>query len=199
MLGRLGITAALAALALGFCAGQSQAHGHGRVVVRYHGGYGGYHHAYYHHAYYYPRVYASFGFDCYRPHYYSYYYYRPCYYPPVYYYSAPIVDYRISVTSIPTVAPVIADPPAPYRSLQPIRVTPVPVGGDGTFPYDGGPVSPVPQPKGPDLTPSTTPKPSTPVDGKLVSLSPSSKTSQYAYPAYGDDVAKKSVRTVSGK
>jgi hypothetical protein len=209
MNGRFLMTAVIAAATLGMCAVQSQArtfhhHGHGDFA-HFHHGHGDFAHFHrgFDHAFYHPRFYGGFAYDFYRPYYYyrpSYYYYRPFYYPSYYYYYAPpIFDgcYRTSIESPPVVSRVIADP-APYRQVQPIRVTPVVPSGDGTFPYDGGPVRPIPQPRGVDPEPSKAPKPSVPLDGKLISTAPS-KTSQYAYPAYGEDAAKKSARTVSGK
>jgi hypothetical protein len=78
----------------------------------------------------------------------------------------------------PSSAPPSADyPPVPAR---------VP-GRDFTYPYDGGPRNPVPQPSNVDPAPSATPKPTLPLEGKPVSLPISAKSTQFAYPAYGED------------
>ena len=58
---------------------------------------------------------------------------------------------------------------------------------DGTFPYDGGPASPVPMPKtdpGPQGTPN---KSFAPGEGRLVSLPLVPAKPKYTYPAYGDN------------
>jgi hypothetical protein len=62
---------------------------------------------------------------------------------------------------------------------------------DDTYPYDGGPRNPVPQPGNNDPAPSATPKRTVPLEGKPVSLpAPVAKT-QFAYPAYGESTTKK--------
>jgi hypothetical protein len=55
--------------------------------------------------------------------------------------------------------------------------------GDGTYPYDGGPSSPVPNPKATPV-PQSAPQRSVPLEGRAVSL-PKSAT-KWAYPAYGE-------------
>ena len=75
-------------------------------------------------------------------------------------------------------------------------VGPVPEGGpvprpggveDGTFPYDGGPSSPVPMPKA-DPVPSRDPvRPAPKPEDRIVSLP--APTTQLAYPAYGEKTA----------
>ena len=68
---------------------------------------------------------------------------------------------------------------------------------NGTYPYDGGPVNPIPLPRGTDQAPMgqpTTPKIVPPTDGRLVSLPTaqpvtSSANSGFAYPAYGENRA----------
>ena len=53
---------------------------------------------------------------------------------------------------------------------------------DGTFPYDGGPSSPVPNPK--DTPPSSTTPRSVPLEGRAVSLPRAAP--KWTYPAYGE-------------
>ena len=137
--------------------------------------------------YYYPRysLYAGgYGYD------YGY-GYRPSYYyaPPVYYYY-PSCSYPISLTTTTFSAY------SPVMPLAPQDGGPVPGGGpvprpggveDGTYPYDGGPASPVPMPKA-DPVPSRDPvRPTPKPEGRIVSL-PASTTS-FAYPAYGEKAA----------
>jgi hypothetical protein len=58
-----------------------------------------------------------------------------------------------------------------------------PAAGEQTFPYDGGPQDPVPVPRaGP--SPTTTPRPTVPLEGRAVSLP--KKPAKLAYPAYGE-------------
>ncbi len=162
----------------------------------YHGGYrGGYRYGY-HYGYraYYPRYYGGYGY--YRSWYPAYYWPRAYYYAPYYYYAPPVYYpcYRIGLPV--TIAPSVEiQTPAP----QPIPVGP---SNDGTYPYDGGPRAPVPQPKDFDPAPSSSPKPTLPLDGKPVSLPVQSKYTQFEYPAYGDDrttAKKKDSRTVVSK
>jgi hypothetical protein len=55
--------------------------------------------------------------------------------------------------------------------------------GDGTYPYDGGPSNPVPNPKAAPI-PQSAPERSVPLEGRAVSLpKPATK---WAYPAYGE-------------
>jgi hypothetical protein len=66
-----------------------------------------------------------------------------------------------------------------YVDVNPPRVQPQ----DGTYPYDGGPASPVPDPKAAPAPPAT-PQRTVPLEGRSVSLpKPASK---WAYPAYGE-------------
>jgi len=157
--------------------------GYYRPYVGYYGGYygGGYYGGgYYGGGYCAPYVYTA-------PVYYS---------TPTYYYSQPCYTYPISVT-VGGAAPAVtyrpsyqyqAPAPAPYQ--QPMPGAP----GDGTYPYDGGPVAPVPLPKDPSQTPSVQPGLKVLVppqgDGRLVSLPAAQKTQTgtggFAYPAYGE-------------
>jgi len=64
---------------------------------------------------------------------------------------------------------------------------PVPAPGprdDGTYPYDGGPQSPVPMPGADPMPSRERPRPAPSPGGRIVSL-PAPKT-QFAYPAYGE-------------
>ena len=80
-------------------------------------------------------------------------------------------------TETPSPAPVLPNPQSaqPQQQQQPQQPQ--------TFPYDGGPASPVPQPR-PDANPSSVPvRPVVPAEGRPVSL-PAKK--KYTYPAYGE-------------
>lgn len=165
----------------------------------YRGGWGwgwGYSRAAFYRPYFYPGF--ALGFGYYRPWVsYSvapYYYYSapPVYYysaPPAYYYSAP-VGVSVSV-STPKVT-------ASFTTMQPERISapvnggerlpppqPVPGGPAGTYPYDGGPIRPVPMPT---TVPEKAPPPSVPLEGRAVSLpaKPVTITVKYSYPAYGE-------------
>jgi hypothetical protein len=61
----------------------------------------------------------------------------------------------------------------------------------GTFPYDGGPSNPVPNPK--DTPSSTTPPRSVPLEGRAVSLPRAAP--KWTYPAYGERARRTSERT----
>jgi hypothetical protein len=99
------------------------------------------------------------------------------------------VSFSAGVSSFPSVvnAPEVT-PFAPSLRAQPLLpdVAPraTPYQNDGTFPYDGGPRSPVPMPRA-EPAPMSTPPPSVPLEGRSVSLPPT-KVAKYAYPAYGD-------------
>jgi hypothetical protein len=162
----------------------------------YYGGYG-------YRNFYYPRysLYASlFGYG------YGYGYgYRPyAYYaPPVYYYD-PSCYYPTGLTTstFSTYSPVMPltsqyesgyvpqGTPVPQPGSAEDRGVPVPKPGsaeDGTFPYDGGPSSPVPMPKA-DPVPSRDPvRPAPKPEGRIVSLP--APTTPFAYSAYGEKTA----------
>lgn len=156
---------------------------------KYRGFYGGYRPAFYGYSFsyyrpYYPRFYSyptfSFGYSYYQPYYYAppvYYYPRACYYP-------------ISLTINSQVGgSVLGTTPAPYGLRPGSEVMPPALpqngnGGNGTFPYDGGPRSPVPMPKA-DPGPL-----SVPLEGRAVSLP--AKPTKFAYPAYGEQPGKSS-------
>lgn len=129
--------------------------------ARFYGGYWGGHHA---------RWYGGYGY--YRPYYYGSYYASPYYYRPVTYYYTPTYYndcyyYPITGDSAPTMT-LQAQSPAP-RTIPPPSATAVP--RDGTFPYDGGPASPIPMPSPMnDVNPSKAPRGVVPLDGRLVKL-----------------------------
>lgn len=140
------------------------------------------------------RPYSSFySFNFYRPAFYTprvFYsnFYTPVYAPfPVYttFYSPPSFYLGIggaAGSGAPTV-PLGADFARP-QPAQPMAQPGVP-GGDGTFPYDGGPINPVPVPKGePQMIPPAAP--SATVTDLPISVKPKSTTSPYRYKAYGE-------------
>ncbi len=173
---------------------------------------GHYHVGHYHYAHYHV---GHYGYGHYRPYYASFYaggYYRPYYYAPyvyttpayyysapaVYYYSPPCYTYPISVNvgnGGQVYKPVYGGQEPPYQgnyqgNLPPMKPAP---GGDGTYPYDGGPVVPVPLPKDSNSNPNVQPGikvAPVPSDGRLVSIpgaQPKTQTGStgFAYPAYG--------------
>jgi len=179
--------------------------------VGYRGGYyGGYRGGYYGG---YRPYYGSF----YRPYYGGYYggYYRPAYYPQVYYgsgysynypyYYAPcslpdVVPTMPSVTLRVTPAPssgvIIPNPDGSLPSQVPGGTLPVPTPQQGTFPYDGGPKSPVPMPRIEEAAPANNPGsairpaderfvsfPTPDLSARAVGVAPQGK---WAYPAYGE-------------
>lgn len=146
-------------------------------------GYGGYRGGYYRPAYGYYRPY-SYGYA--QPYYYggytSYYSYPSYYYPSYSYYypcsdSVPTMPYATVLQgSVSTYAPQVVTTPAPVA----------PPAGDGTFRYDGGPgVVPAPTPGETPAAPTVTPRPTLPLEGRLVSL-PTAPTVTVSYPAYGE-------------
>ncbi|HEY7330088.1 MAG TPA: hypothetical protein VH592_20800 [Gemmataceae bacterium] len=78
--------------------------------------------------------------------------------------------------------PITFDSPLP-GAVQPgaPNMPPAQPRNDGTFPYDGGPNSPVPNPK--EAAPSSTPR-SVPLEGRAVSLPKAAP--KWTYPAYGE-------------
>jgi hypothetical protein len=144
-------------------------------------------------AYYYPRTAAYYAPT---------YYYTPTYYPPRTYYRPAYYYYPIAGEAVPppvTQAKIYYQTPAQQQYAPP---QPLP-SGNGTFPYDGGPPSPIPMPApGADTNPASKPGGTVPLDGRLVSLPTqmTGGTSQYgavsttktaapriSYPAYGDE------------
>lgn len=168
----------------------------------YYGGYGGYYGGY---RGYYGGGYGGYrsyygggwgGYYGYRPAYYSSYYsfgYRPYYssfYYPVYssYYSAGPSFYLGIGGGLTSGAPTVtlgesfARPPVVTQSTPPMTAPNAP--GDGTFPYDGGPINPVPLPKSdPQAIPPANPSSATDLP---ISLKPKAATTPYKYKAYGE-------------
>jgi hypothetical protein len=197
----------------GYYGGGFYGYGYGR------GYYGGYYRPYYYanyfRPYYYPGLYYAYapyyyssGYDYPATYYDSYdtgvapttpYYYPTAqsYYPRGEVLAAPPATTQRVQSYYPIRGEVLAAPPATTQKFQvplPQRATPkMPPAGDGTFPYDGGPRSPIPMPVAPDRN-------VIPIDGKLVSLPTGSvsvpithvpvstaTTPRVAYPAYGDE------------
>jgi hypothetical protein len=152
----------------------------------FYGGYGyrGFYPSYYRSSFYYggyyPRVYAYSSY--YQP--YSYYssYYQPySYYSPPIYYSAPAY-YAPSYCPIGYAGQSVPGQSSGYSATVPQGPMPP---ADGTYPYDGGPQSPVPMPKVEPAPSSSTPaKPTAPAEGRAVSLP--AKSSKYVYLGYGE-------------
>jgi len=155
------------------------------------GGYGGYYNRGYYRpyyaGYYRPYYYGNYG-SYYSPYYSGYYspYYYSSYYTPYYYptYSYSVPYYYPCAT---TVSPIVSVQPSTVYSQGPTYATPnapaprpaAPVmpsapQDNGTFPYDGGPKNPLPMPMPqPGDAPNPMkagPRPTVPLDGKLVSL-----------------------------
>jgi hypothetical protein len=179
----------------------------GRGYYRgYYGGYRGYYGGYrgYYGGYYRPYYAGYYGSYYYPPVVYPTYYYSP-YYANTYYYpiagqAAPTVTLQQANYYSP--APASSQPTPGQRFSEPI---PAP-GGNGTFPYDGGPRSPIPMPApGAEVNPAND-RGIIPLDGKLVSIPnettggfspvgfPSAQprattttTPRVSYPAYGDE------------
>lgn len=134
---------------------------------------------------YWPRYYSSY----YAP---SYYYYPPttsCYVEPI------SIDPQTAPTGVVLGSSSYAQPPVIARPANsPILRLPPPARDDGTYPYDGGPVRPMPMPGPDEAAPMQQKRPTVPLDGKLVSL-PSQRTSTYTYEAYGETSPPPSVAT----
>ena len=138
------------------------------------GGWGGYARPYY----------AGF----YRPYYYSQSYYTSYPIYTSYYDCGPSVDLYLGINGgAASGAPAVNLGTDFAQPVQPMAQPVVP--GDGTFPYDGGPANPIPQPQ-PDTKPipSAIPAPTVtdlPISGK--SKSPfAPATTPYKYKAYGE-------------
>jgi len=154
----------------------------------YYGGYGGYYSGY--RGYY--GGYSSFSY--YRPAYYSSFYYARPYYSSFYYPTFPVYSTYYSygpslylgiggglASGAPTVTlgESFARPPAMTQPMAPPTAP-----GDGTFPYDGGPINPVPLPKGePQTIPPANPSNATDLP---ISVKPKAATTPYKYKAYGE-------------
>jgi hypothetical protein len=178
-------------------------------------GYGGYNRPFYGSYYggYYPSYYSGYypgyyGGYCNQP-----YYWRISYSAPVtYVYN--VEDAYVPVTSVYSApasqAQYVQPRTMPAQQLPAPQVAPAQPNGNQTFPYDGGPSSPVPLPQvpnGSDAGPGA--PPTVPLTGKIVSLprettagstqytlvssaaqqaaaAPAAAPSSYTYPAYGE-------------
>jgi len=180
------------------------------------GGHGGFYRASFHgyghgHGHFnYRPYYASYYRPYYGSYYSSYYPYYSSYYPyyasygyaaPYYQYCAPSAYYSPSYAYYPISAGVTYGQPAgAYGAAPPTsQVLPmpqqynqnvVPMPPAGSYPYDGGPVNPVPLPKGGDGVKGVI----TTGETRLVMLSPAQKlatqstNASFAYPAYGENL-----------
>jgi len=141
--------------------------GYGGYNRGYYGGYGGYGGGYYG------------GYSYYRPYYNNYYYgsyYRPHYYHRYYRIVADPCDFvpNVTLTLQSTNYPQVV---TPNQYVQPMPVIPN-VSGNQTYPYDGGPMNPIPMPPADQTTPANEnngPRGIIPLDGKLVSMPQTTK------------------------
>jgi hypothetical protein len=69
----------------------------------------------------------------------------------------------------------------PYADV-PSGYTPSP---DGSYPYDGGPTTPIPMPRVLPKTPAPQPPPIPPAEGQTLSVT--SAKAKYSYAAYGEE------------
>lgn len=154
---------------------------HGHHYGHYRGFYGGYYGPRYWGGYYtyYPRYYGY-----YYPSFYSYpivssYYYSPCAMVTV----APTttMEYRIVPSTPVPNGPTLSTPTIP----MPKAVTPPMPKSDGTYPYNGGPMTPVPMPPSGEEAMSL-PRVPTPIIDRVVNLKEEATTGKFVYPAYGE-------------
>jgi hypothetical protein len=89
--------------------------------------------------------------------------------------SASVYTLNIPAGTLGSPMPGAVQPGAP-------NMPPAQPGNDGTFPYDGGPSSPAPNPK--EAAPSSTTPRSVPLEGRAVSLPKAAP--KWTYPAYGE-------------
>jgi len=138
------------------------------------------------------RFFFGFGFPYYYP-YYSSYYYPSYYYPYDYGYSQPYYDYSYSPVTLYTPRTnyrIISQPTGvmPYADSSSLQTQPGGAGytpsPDGTYPYNGGPRSPVPMPKEAPPPSAAPPASSAPLEGTTVSRVVAK--SKYTYLAYGE-------------
>jgi len=150
-------------------------------------------------SYYYPRY--SYAYNYYRPYYYSGYssYYNggdySSYYCPI---SVKTGGFSLQLGTYPQgslnyePAPNYLPQPRTIQTMPPADAPPsrAPEGytpDNRTYPYDGGPSYPVPMPTPmPTLEPSNL-RPTVPLEGRPVSLPATTKSTKFAYPAYGED------------
>jgi hypothetical protein len=132
---------------------------------------------------YYPGWWYGLGY----PYYGSYYSY-----PPAYYYGAPYYSDDCSLGGATIMTPPMTGAPATVLDESVIQTpSPMPLPPDSTFPYDGGPKTPVPMPRA-EPAPATAP-PATgpaPAEGRVVALP--TRATKWAYPAYGEQPGRTS-------
>jgi len=161
----------------------------------YRGGYGGY----------YGSNWGYGGYASYPVYSYPVYSY-PVYSYPVYssYYYSPCVDSTPTTPAMPYATyldgsvSTYSQPSTVLSTPAPVTRTPAPPAGDGTFRYDGGSgviPMPMPVPDGTPVAPTVTPRPTLPLEGRLVSLPSASSTA--AYPAYGEPARRTSTPAAS--
>ena len=173
---RFAILSLVTAGALALSAGSADARPPYRGGHSYHNHYGSYYRPYY----------ASY----YRPYYgvsfYSSYSY-PTYYYPTYYSDCGVylgISGGVAGSGVPTVTLGTTNFARPPAGAQPMA-QPIPLSGDGTFPYDGGPAIPVPLPKAdPQVIPPASP--SATATDLPISSKPKGTTTPYKYKAYGE-------------
>jgi hypothetical protein len=90
------------------------------------------------------------------------------------------VSASVYTLNMPSIA--LGPPPAGALPPRDPGAAPKQPGNGGTFPYDGGPSNPVPNPK--DTPPSSTTPRSVPLEGRAVSLPKAAP--KWNYPAYGE-------------
>jgi len=172
----------------------------------YYGGYRGYYGGYGYRPYYssfYSRPYYGGGYG-YVP-YYSSYSYGYSYYPsyPIYYggyYCSDVGDAGVySGSSQPSA--VVRQPatysvePQPQPQPNPTPLPQMPRADDNTFPYDGGPKTPVPMPQTfEDARPTLAPRSRPQAEETVVSLKPrlaeEKKSGKWNFPAYGEQATR---------
>jgi hypothetical protein len=94
----------------------------------------------------------------------------------------PCAGVSASVYTLNMPAAPLGSPPAGALPPSAPGAAPEQPGNDGTFPYNGGPGNPVPNPK--DTPPSSTTPRSVPLEGRAVSLPKAAP--KWTYPAYGE-------------
>jgi len=167
----------------------------------YYGGYAGYYQPYYSSYSYSPYVYTT-------PYYYSspsYYYSSPSYYSAPYYNGCCDTTANVNIVATrsvvqqpnllngtpysvqPSVRGYSGEPPLNGNNNNNPPVMPPVQQGNGTYPYDGGPVAPVPMPRQ-DANPAKS-APAAPATLRLVTYpsQPVQQQSQFSFRAYGED------------
>jgi len=134
----------------------------------------------YYRPYFWPRAYYAPSYYYYYPSYSGYYYYPSTYYYPIArVVTAPSVglDYQSS-------SPGYALPSPVPEGTNPTPVPPP--GGNGTYPYDGGPRAPVPMPPADDTSVQSLRLTKPALVEDLVVTMPGKATGKWNYPAYGE-------------